>query len=197
MKNSSNFLELSEKYRVIIFDLDDTIYPQFEYDSIVFREFFQQQGLDAKIGIYLAKFKRSLGYGCDNVFDIFFHNENININPQELVHFYREFLPKDTDKLHNSLKGVIRELSDTNDLYLVTNGRTRVQTNKLKMLDIEHYFKKIFILDPANNQYIKPSSKAINHSFFEKGECIYVGDSIIDRKFALNCGFDFYYYKFN
>ena len=197
MKNSSNFLELSEKYRVIIFDLDNTIYPQLEYDSIVFRKFFKQHGLDENIGDFLAEFKSSLGYGSHNVFDIFFDNEKININPKEHVSFYREFLPKDTDKLHNSLKGVLRELSDTNDLYLVTNGRTKIQTNKLKMLNIAHYFKKIFILDPDNNQHIKPSSKAINHSFLEKDDCVYVGDSIIDRKFAINCGFDFYYYKFN
>ena len=57
MKNSSNFLELSEKYRVIIFDLDNTIYPQLEYDSIVFRKFFKQHGLDENIGDFLAEFK--------------------------------------------------------------------------------------------------------------------------------------------
>ena len=80
--------------------------------------------------------------------------------------------------------------------HLQSNGYFVIGIDSNKS-SIGFNFAMSFILYPDNNQHIKPSSKAINHSFLEKDDCVYVGDSIIDRKFAINCGFDFYYYKFN
>ena len=65
-------------------------------------------------------------------------------------------------------------------MYLVTDGNKNVQNNKIKKLDIEQYFKKIFITHRYGLHASKPSiycfKKIIELEKSSWKDLIYVGD---------------------
>ena len=64
---------------------------------------------------------------------------------------------------------------------LITDGLSKVQWNKIKLLDIEEYFDQIIVTDDLGIEYWKPNTfayEAMLRNFkLNADECIYIGDN--------------------
>ena len=203
LTNSVNKLRIYlEDYEKIIFDLDDTIFPLFYYDKIVFEQLAnllkKKFNLDNKIifnFLIECKYKRKkdnkLFYRLIKKFDL---KEAISEN--ELVDFYQNFKSKKFEQFPTIIN-LLKELKlKKKKLILVTEGHYDRQRNKIQFLKINSLFDQIFILDNRYRRKYKPSIKGLKKlNSYKKFKTIYVGDTEKDRLTAKNLGIKFF--KFN
>lgn len=161
----------------LIFDLDDTLFPEVEFLKSGFREIsayvMDKSGVDVydnMLNVYLQKenaFKWVLNNykdqmpGCDLDFLLLLYRNHIpNIKLAEDTSIFLE-------KLRN----------EKINMGLITDGRSNSQRNKLKALKIDYYFSDIIISEEFGSE--KPNAN--NYLFFEKnypGHIFYfIGDN--------------------
>ena len=211
----SKIKELKKKiknYEIFIFDLDDTIYSQKNYDTPALK-------LVANYLSKVLKIKSS---------NIFFELRNLKklrrgkhpilvfnkyLKKKILNKKYQYKVIKDSVKIFQSyncinlkyvpsLKYLIKDLSKEKEIFLVTNGNVARQKRKIKYLGINSYFKKIFILDGVKKR-LKPSISDVSYlvNFLKnkpRRKVVYIGDNNkSDREFAKNLKIQFIYFEFN
>ena len=165
----------------IIFDLDNTLYPEQTY---------VQSGFKAVAG-YLSK-----KYGCDfntlmskitdifnedgrgSVFDRLVNDFNFDENVSTLVYIYRYHFP-DISPYSQSIP-LLNDLKEDYKLALITDGRSFVQKRKVDALNIENYFEVIIFTDVLGENFWKPSTEpyklALSILNCEAKNSYYVGD---------------------
>lgn len=143
--------------KVLIFDLDDTLYEEYS---------FVKNGFKA-VSLY---FKKKYNLNSDTVYKQLIHYEKTkgrgkifndilnfyklkNIHLSELIKIYRNNNYK--LKLYPDAQKILKKFKKK--AYLVTDGNSRVQRNKIKLLKIEKYFKKIFCTRQYGLDKEKPS----------------------------------------
>lgn len=196
-------------FDIIIFDLDDTIYSQVQFDNpslFHVSKFLKKILNEDEVIIFkqlrkLKKIRRGISPGL--VFNKFLKKKKIFKKKKiilKCISIFQNYACKELKK-SNSLKNLLKYLYKKKILFLVTNGHIKRQSNKIKYLGINRYFKKIFILD-GKKKKIKPSIKDVLYllKFIKKYKwlkSVYVGDNIIsDKKFAHNLKIPFVYYQF-
>jgi len=183
-------LEHLKNYPNIIFDLDNTIYEQKDFDYEVYSQLFGSPLLGKK----LLDYKQTAPYGYTKLFNDFLESENIDKSVKECVEFYRSYEPKLKDTA--SLLPFLSTLKSSN-LYLISNGYKKLQLAKIKALKLSNIFKKIIILDPLETTKLKPNPQAFFDLNIRKKDSIYVGDNLsIDKEFAKNAKIDFCNFQF-
>ena len=184
------------RFKNIIFDLDNTIFPEEIYDLFAFRA----------IGSDLLKLNDKDAYQFANkaialkaidrafLFNRLLQDEK-EICIQELVDFYQNY--SFGKKLrYFSIRPFLIELYELGkDLYIVTNGHPVRQNNKIRDIGIERYFKSIYVCHPDTDNPLKPNpqvlQKIINSR--DRKEFIMVGDDKnIDGIFAEHSGISFF-----
>ncbi len=197
------------KYDIIIFDLDDTIYSQKDYDNpalLNVSKFLAGKIKQDKKEIFkklrtLKKTRR--GSAPKLVFDTFLKNYKFD-NKKKIISscisLFQKYECKELKK-SKSLKILLKSFSKTKVLFLVTNGFKIRQENKIKYLQIKEYFKKIFILDGIKKQ-TKPSISNVNYlmRYLKENKnlkSVFVGDNKeTDYEFAKNLKIKFVFYQF-
>lgn len=143
---------------ILVFDLDDTLYPEIHYVYSGFESVSKMIedsfGLDKK-DTYAELIEILKKFGRGKVFDIFLERRGIRnkSNVKKCISTYRSHNPK--IKLFEEAKLILENYK--NQIYLVTDGNKIVQARKIKQLNIEHYFKKIFITHRYGIKNSKPS----------------------------------------
>lgn len=207
-----NLLSLKKKlfkFDILVFDLDDTIYSQKNYDTpalLSVSRFIQKKTNLKSLDIFntLRKLKKiRRGKPPKFLFNIFFKNIKIkykNYIVDKCVRLFQSYKCKELKK-SKSLKFIIKNLYKKKILFLVTNGNVKRQNNKIKYLGIRKYFKKIFILDGIKKE-TKPSINNVQSlvkfiSIYKDFKSVYIGDNLItDRKFAKNLKISFIHFEF-
>lgn len=191
------------QYDAIGFDLDGTLYDEYEFISQAYREVANvittKMNIDVFV-IYRALCINWLKYGSSaNIFQLTakqtirkeFERELIS----ECVEAYRKsdinlVLPKRS-------KTVLEELvNHERTIFLVTDGNSTLQRKKIKALGLNEWFdnSRIAISGDFGSEFQKPSIymlNKINFSGNKINKMIYIGDRIIDRQFAENTGMEF------
>ena len=196
-----------EKFKIIIFDLDNTIYNEknFIYPSLKNVSKF----LKTKINLDENEIQKKLlilKNRNKKIFDKFlskFSAKKINLKllVKRTINEYQSYNCNNLKKV-SSLKNILKFFYKKKTLFLVTNGNRLRQKNKIKNIGINKFFKKIYILD-NNYDYIKPSTKSVNSlkkfiREFGFKNAVYVGDNkITDKAFAKNLRISFinFYFK--
>jgi putative hydrolase of the HAD superfamily len=177
---------------ILIFDLDDTLYPEITFVQSGFREVANQCseifGLDKEECFHeMMDTLKSNGRGA--VFDTLLRNRKIfsKKNVWKLMQFYRQHTPNISIPVE--VKKFLKDNTFT-PMYIVTDGHKCVQKNKIDALKIEKYFKKIFITHRFGLHHSKPSTycfKLIKE--FEQSEwedMVYIGDNPVKDFINLN-----------
>lgn len=209
MKKNSlfNLRKKIKKYKILIFDLDNTIYDQNDYDYPAIRRV--SKFISSKINLDEKKiFKQLISMkekNLKNIFDNFLKKKKI-VEPFlkklviRCVNLFQNYKCEEL-RMSKSLYNDLNYLSDNKILYLVTNGNTKRQKRKIKFLKIEKFFKKIYILDGKKNE-LKPSIKNVKrmHSYIiknEKKNALFIGDNKkVDKNFAKNLGIEYFYFSY-
>lgn len=141
-----------------IFDLDDTLYPEYSFVESGFwavaRALEKQYGWPSIHSMnHMRRTLKKAGRG--EVFNRLLYSHDIFTKKaiQYCVDIYRHHQPdihlnQTADQLLSGLE---------NQAYLVTDGHKIVQQNKVSALHIEHRFKKIFITHRYGIRHAKPS----------------------------------------
>ncbi len=167
------------QHAVVLFDLDDTLYPEKDYVRSGYREISRHY---TEIENMTDKLWSAFENG-EKAIDSVLHREGL-LSPEAIsycLNIYRKHQPKitiypDAAELICTLKAHgIR-------LGLITDGRPEGQHAKIKALEIEQYFEKIIITDELGSVgFRKPDTKAFEEmqKYFNVpySSMVYVGDN--------------------
>lgn len=190
MLESTQLLKKLRYFDNIIFDLDNTLISLPKYDLLVFKKvcFTLEKNLK-KRKIILSKLlllrKKELKLNKKiNIFDkIFLSKQKSN----KAFQIYNKYFPKEFT-INKKIFFLLSQLKlSKKKIYLVTNGNQKRQLQKIKKLKIYKFFTKIFILDGKKYKF-KPSISSVGslRRNIKNKKNIMVGDSKIDKKFAIN-----------
>lgn len=172
--------------KVIIFDLDDTLYNEIDYVKSGFKEvsrfFSQKYDLDEE-ALFSTMIENLNLHGRGKVFDNTLSHFNIlsKTNIKKSISLYRKHIPNLI--LPKESKKILQYYKDLNvPIYLVTDGNKIMQHNKIKGLNIEKTFKKVFITHRYGVKNAKPSPycfiKIAEEEKVEYSDVVYIGDNI-------------------
>ena len=169
------------KNKILIFDLDDTLYDSRE---------FSNQGFN-KVALYLSKkIKISQRRILRKIFQIYRSEKKFTFN--KLLEFYgvhKQLLPtlikiyRYSDKklkMYKDAEYILKKI-DKDRTFLITDGNKLMQERKIKYLAIKKYFKKIIKTNQYGLKYNKPSTycfkiicKITNSKI---SDLVYIGDN--------------------
>ncbi|QGQ97618.1 noncanonical pyrimidine nucleotidase, YjjG family [Paenibacillus psychroresistens] len=193
-------------YKILLFDLDDTLldFGANETDSL--NKLFQQQGhtfSDELFGIYNSVNKQlwseyeNGNIGLDDVLNSRFSDTMLRLGKVvdgiEWENLYRELLGNGSQHMEGALE-VCQSLSVSHRLFVITNGITQTQIKRMKLSGLNEFFEDIF--DSQSIGFQKPSKEFFNYVMshikdFDKKEALIIGDSLnTDIKGGLLSGID-------
>jgi FMN phosphatase YigB (HAD superfamily) len=198
----NTFLNLCKNYDAVGFDLDGTLYDEFSFIS----DFYHSLGIvfkcDLKKGAKNFACRTWLKFGSEYSFlfqDLYCKYYTGKMSKSEFVNKclfdYRIFKPN--IKLSMKSKKILQAIKKKK-LFLITDGNSNLQLNKIKALKLKKYIceENIFLTGKLGKSFYKPCRKIIEKSNIMKvPKVIFFGDRLVDKKFALRCGFDFKYVK--
>lgn len=195
-----------DKVEVIGFDLDGTLYDEFNFIQQVYESIaeFLSAVLFVDQRVILAKMlERWLekGSSYNRIFDEaieFYQPDHIQKKEwiQQCLKIYREFSPELI--LPNRSKYLLNFCKDRYSLFLVTDGAFELQQRKFKALQLQHWFEpnNVGYTGKLGSDSYKPATIIIDHIDVLKKEranssVVFFGDRLIDEEFAARAGFQF------
>lgn len=169
--------------KVIIFDMDDTLYK--EYDFVfggfkVVANYIEKKYLINSKKIYDEIINIFNKEGRGQILNKICDKYNIDEDIKNLVDIYRYHNPN--IELYDDAEEILKWCKENNiKTGLITDGMSKVQWNKIKALKLDKKIDKIIVSDDFGKEYWKPhirTYKEIMEYFNVKGEnAIYVGDN--------------------
>jgi len=169
--------------KVIIFDLDDTLYLERTFVESGFKavaEYIEKKFKSKKKDFFKVLIDILDKEGRGHIFDTALkkydlYNKNL---VDKLVEVYRSNKPN--IKLYPGTKSLLSSLKRKYKLALITDGLGYVQRNKVKALEIEKFFDLIIYTDEEGKDKSKPNlysfRKVLKHFNISLKEAIYIGD---------------------
>ena len=169
--------------KVLIFDLDDTLYYEKEYVYSGFKAVCEFLGnkYSKNIDLLYSRVVNILDeQGRGKIFDLLCSENNFNEDIHNLVNIYRNCKPE--LNLYEDGINILNYAKANNfKLGLITDGCSKVQWNKIKALDLEKYMDKIIVTNDYGEGFNKPHERSYKDmiEFFKvkPEECVYVGDN--------------------
>lgn len=170
--------------KTVIFDLDDTLYPELDFVKSGFRavaDFLSRRYNVDKLRIErrMSDILRKKGRG--KIFDTVLKEYNLYSKDMVnvLIFLYRSHTP--ILKLDKEVVSVLMNLKKRGKaLGIITDGLSSVQRNKARALKLEKYFNVVLCTDELGREYWKPSSipfmAAMNLLSSKPEETVYVGN---------------------
>lgn len=175
-----------KEFDAVIFDLDDTLYPEIEYVRSGFWAVANYLSHTLKnfdsIEVY-NKLSDFFNEYREKVFDRFvaMYCNNCESLKRDCVEIYRKHYPKIT--LSSDAEQLLKWIRSTGrKIGIISDGRPEGQWNKIKALNLDRYCDKIIITDElGGTEYRKPCIipylKMIDALSVDPQKMIYVGDN--------------------
>jgi putative hydrolase of the HAD superfamily len=167
--------------KILIFDLDDTLIDEqkyvqsgFDYIASKISKEFSKLNIKKKLNKILNK------NGRGNVFDIFFKNYNEKRIIDRFVRLYRGHQPNIVLKIE--AKNILKKLKKLGfSVYLLTDGHKLAQRKKINKLQLNKYFKKIYVTHEYGHKKMKPNLFCFRlikkREKVKWSEIVYIGDN--------------------
>ncbi|MDE6339520.1 MAG: HAD family hydrolase [Muribaculaceae bacterium] len=158
---------------VVIFDLDDTLYEEFDFMKSAFHAIAVQLGCNS-----LSSEMMDIWFKGDNVFETIIQEYNLSYSVEELLDIYRNHLPQIS--LNHQAIEVLDWLKKKNCILgIITDGRSLTQRNKIKALTLDDWIPHDNIIISDEFGSAKPDVR--NYRFFmdkfPRTNYVYVGDN--------------------
>ena len=164
--------------KVIVFDLDDTLYYQIDYLKSAFKEISEKFSYRLSSSeIYETMFDLYNKKG--DAFRFAVENINDNVDKEDLINVYRNHHPDIS--LAEEVVSVLDFLKKENYIIgIITDGRSVTQRNKIKSLELNRWICDDDIVISEEFGSEKPCVS--NYEYFEKkypgNEFYYIGDNV-------------------
>jgi len=165
--------------KVVVFDLDDTLYKEIDFLNSAFNEIALIISRDLQINPNdIFSNMLDLYNTKENVFQGILNKHNsLKYTVNDLLDIYRAHRPNIS--LSNNIKKVLNELQfEGVFLGIITDGRSKQQRNKIKALGLGKYVENIIISEEFG--FEKPH--LANYSYFQNlypnMSYYYVGDNL-------------------
>lgn len=158
--------------KVVVFDLDDTLYKEIDFLKSAFKEIAEMIGEDMSYDFMLKTYLKG-----GNAFYEVIDKYQLSCSVDDLLYIYRHHIPKihltqDATRILTMIKGKF-------PMGLISDGRSVQQRNKIKALGIDKYISEDNILISEEFGHHKPEPNAF--LFFMKkyplGDFFYIGDN--------------------
>ena len=137
LKDKKKLLGILKNYNLVIFDLDNTIFPLYFYDKIIFKNLVKKinrnKNINNKDIVEFLILKKHFNNSKKKIFNELLRNFDFKnkISEQYLVRFYQNY-----HFINNfnppSLKSLLIKLKNKNKkLVLITEGNKKRQKNKI------------------------------------------------------------------
>lgn len=194
------------RYTTLLFDVDDTLLDFQAAENQALRMLFEQEGLE--LTTELEKIYKELNEQRWRAFEAgkmsretvvngrfgeFFAQMNRTVDSVAMEQKYRYFLNQGHQLLGNSL-AIIADLAQKADLYVVSNGVSKTQYQRLGDAQLLPYFKEVIISEDTG--YQKPMLEFFEYTFnkisqLNKEKTVIIGDSLTsDIQGGNNAGID-------
>lgn len=168
--------------RAVVFDLDDTLYPEISYAEDGFRK--AAAVLEGLYGVKNAYQKIRTLFDEDRmgVFDRLCSSESLPEKAvEDAVDTYRNNQPEKLE-FYPKTKDVLQYLRQNGfKTGIITDGRPFSQRAKIRALGAEAYFDAIIVTDEIGREYRKPHPRAFEEMARKLNvrteEMMYVGDN--------------------
>lgn len=170
---------------VVVFDLDDTLYKEFDFVDSGFRYVLKHLALPETAVDSMHEWLKD----GDSVFGQLRQEYDVaaRVPESDLVELYRNHVPNIVlDTSTKEALGQIHELSA--GVAVITDGRSRTQRNKIDALGLGDYFDLIVISEETGHS--KPelhNFEFIMDHFGRKYEFLYIADNPAKDFIAPNC----------
>lgn len=176
--------------KAVVFDLDDTLYDQYEYLASAFRE--SAKYLSARLNFNenylldrLLEISRTIGSDSGKIIDALIQSLGENLYEKELadgaVNSFLSYRPAKLET-YDGVRNVLESLKAKNfKIGVLTDGRREIQISKLQALSIIHYFDAIVTSDDYGREKRRPAPFTY-HLILRKlevkpQECAFVADN--------------------
>lgn len=182
------------KYKLILFDLDGTLFDYDKAEKSAFEGTLSSFGISDDLAYLNKKYKeintkiwQEFQEGSITAkklrterFRILFEQEKIDLIPFDFSKKYLENLSR-SGFLLNGAEDIVSYLSDKFHLSLITNGLMEVQYSRIGNSVLKKYFRDIFVSEEIG--FPKPDPRIFDHVFsklpdFKKEEALIVGDNL-------------------
>ena len=170
--------------RAVVFDLDDTLYPEREYVlsgyQAVSEHLQDRLGTRKPFDHWMAeRFFSGKSAGAFDALNCYFHLELSKEQVLELVEVYRKHLPQ--IRPYDEVPHMLERLHEHYMLGLLSDGYLDAQRRKFEALCIERHFDAILFTDELGRGAWKPSLTGFEHIRRRLNVphecCAYVGDN--------------------
>lgn len=167
--------------KILIFDLDDTLIDEQKYAQSGFNYVANKISKEfSKTNIKKNFNKILFKNGRGNIFDIFFQSYSKKKMIQKFVRLYRNHQPNISLKVE--AKELLIKLKRLKfSTYLVTDGHKLAQLRKINKLQLNKYFKKIYITHEYGYKKMKPNLYCFRlikkKEKVKWSEIVYIGDN--------------------
>lgn len=180
------------KYRILLFDADGTLLDFRKSEAVGLNQVFDTFAIpnqDACRTYYLDlnevlwKGFEQGEFPKEHIFDVRFQmmldHFGIEGDGKAMEACYRHWLNKGSHTISGALP-LVQELSQTYDLYIVTNGVSKTQYQRLSESGLLPYFKAVFVSEDTG--YQKPQKEyfdyVLHHIQEVPEEMLLIGDSL-------------------
>jgi putative hydrolase of the HAD superfamily len=172
--------------KIVIFDLDDTLYNEIDFLKSAFKKIAQVVAINAKAK-EIDVFKDMLGYfrTKQNSFELITKKYGTSLSVNDLIKIYRTHEPKlYLSKINIETLDYLKRNGVI--MGLITDGRSIQQRNKIRALGLDAYFSEIIISEEFGSK--KPDVKNFEYfkEIFGKGKYYYIGDNLVKDFIAPN-----------
>lgn len=162
---------------VFVFDLDDTLFSEREFEYSGIRAVLHHLLLNHSIS-HLPSVEdliNAKGKWIEVLLDG--HDVSRFLSKQEILNIYRFHLPQ--VKLYRDAEKFLMNLKASNaKTALITDGRSKTQRNKLEALGIHDYFDLICISEEVGYEKPSPVSYLRVEEYFKQKCYVFFGDNI-------------------
>ena len=171
--------------KVVVFDLDDTLIEEskFTLSGLSYNAKFLSKHLNLELELVHDLLLKSYKANKVKTYNHFFDIQGINYSDSlidYLIKSHRNHLPNIA--LDDQTIKILEDLSNDFNLALITDGFKESQHNKIRVLNLNQWFKKIIVTDDLGREYWKPHPLSFisikEHFNCEYSEMVYVGDNV-------------------
>lgn len=148
---------MTQKSRVVVFDLDDTLYKERDYLQSAYREIAavveSRPGVPESVSDQMFCWWKK----GDNVFRQLIDTYRLELTVDELLSIYRSHVP--VIRLDDTISNLLDHLRLNSVLGIISDGRSMTQRHKIEALGLSDYVDEQDILISEETGYEKPSDK--------------------------------------